>query len=73
MISLLSMSCLLWLQRLQPVLLTVALASLAHETWLVRLQPAPLRTMGMKAILGASLAVNGIVIGAWVVLWFRYW
>ena len=71
--SLLSVSCLFWLQRLQPVFLTVALGSLAYESWLVRRQLPPLRTMRVKAILGASLAVNFVVLGSWLVLWFRYW
>jgi len=64
---------LFWLQRLQPVFLTVALGSLAYESWLVRRQLPGLRTMGVKATLGASLIVNLAVLGSWVVLWFRYW
>ena len=71
--SLLSAGCLFWLQRLQPVFLTVALGSLAYESWLVRRQLPALRTIGVKAILGASLVVNLAVLGSWVVLWFRYW
>jgi hypothetical protein len=71
--SLLSAGCLFWLQRLQPVFLTVALGSLAYESWLVRRQLPTLRTMGVKAILGASLIVNLAVLSSWVVLWFRYW
>ena len=71
--SLLSAGCLFWLQRLQPVFLTVALGSLAYESWLVRRQLPGLRTMGVKATLGASLIVNLAVLGSWVVLWFRYW
>ena len=62
-----------WLQRLQPVFLTVALGSLAYESWLVRRQLPGLRTMGVKATLGTSLVVNLAVLGSWVVLWFRYW
>jgi len=64
---------LFWLRRLQPVFLTVALGSLAYESWLVRRQLPTLRTMGVKAILGASLIVNLAVLSSWVVLWFRYW
>ena len=69
----LSVSCLFWLQRLQPVFLTIALGSLGYEGWLVRRQLPALRTIGVKAILGASLVVNLAVLGSWVVLWFRYW
>jgi hypothetical protein len=71
--SLLSASCLFWLQRLQPVFLTVALGSLAYETWLVRRQLPGLRTKGVKAIFAGSLIVNLLVLGSWVVLSFRYW
>ena len=70
--SLLSVSCLFWLQRLQPVFLTVALGSLAYEGWLVHRQLPALRTKGVRVILGASLVVNLAVLGLWVVLWFRY-
>ncbi len=72
LLSLLSVSCLFWLQRLQPVFLTIALGSLGYEGWLVRRQLPALRSMGVKAILGASLIVNLAVLGSWVVLWFRY-
>ena len=71
--SLLSVGCLIWLQRLQPVFLTAAIGSLAYESWLVRRQLPALRTMRVKAIFGASLMVNLVVLGSWVVLWFRYW
>jgi len=64
---------LFWLQRLQPVFLTIALGSLAYESWLVRRQLPALRTVGVKAILGASLVVNLAVLGSWGVLCFRYW
>jgi hypothetical protein len=70
--SLLSVSCLFWLQRLQPVFFTVAVGSLAYEGWLVRRQLPALRTQGVKAILGVSLVVNLAVLGSWVALWFRY-
>ena len=71
LLSLLSASCLFWLQRLQLVFLTIALGSLGYEGWLVRRQLPALR-MGVKAVLGASLIVNMAVLGSWVVLWFRY-
>jgi hypothetical protein len=69
---LLSASCLFWLQRLQPVFLAVALGSLAYECWLVQRQLSALRTKGVKTIFAASLAVNLVVLGSWVVLWLRY-
>jgi uncharacterized membrane protein len=72
LLSLVSASCLFWLQRLQLVFLTIALGSLGYEGWLVRRQLPALRTRGVKAVLGASLIVNMAVLGSWVVLWFRY-
>jgi len=58
---------------LQPVFLTVAVGSLAYEAWLVRRQLPGLRTAGVKAIFAASLVVNLLVLGSWIVLSFRYW
>jgi hypothetical protein len=57
---------------MQPVFFAAALAALAYEAWLVLSRPAPLRTKAMKTILGASVAVNGVLIVSWVALWFRY-
>jgi hypothetical protein len=70
---LLNASCLFWLQRLQPLFLTVALGSLGYEAWLVQRQLPGLRTVGVRVILAVSLVVNLLVLGSWVVLWFRYW
>jgi len=50
----------------------VALGSLAYQGWLVRRRPPCSRTLGVKAILGASLIVNLAVLSSWSVLWFRY-
>ncbi len=70
--SLLSASCLFWLERLQPVFFAMALGSLVYQVLIVRRRPAFLRTWGIKAILGVSVVVNVLVIGTWVALWFRY-
>ena len=70
--SLLSAGCLLWLERLQPLFFTVAVGSLVYQVWAVRRRPPALRTWGIKTILGVSLALNSLVIGAWIVLWLRY-
>ena len=72
LLSLLSVSCLFWLQRLQPVFLTVALGTLGYEGWLVHRQLPALRTRGVRVILGISLIVNLAVLSSWIVLWFRY-
>jgi len=71
-LSLLSAGCLFWLERLQPVFLTIALGGLAYQVWAVKRRPPFLRTRAIKTILWASLAVNLLVIGTWIGLWFRY-
>ena len=70
--SLLSAGCLFWLERLQPLFFTVAIASLVYQAWIVKRRPPFLRTWGVKAILGASMALNLVIMGSWVFLWFRY-
>ena len=52
--------------------LTIALGGLAYQVWAVKRRPPFLRTRAIKAILWASLAVNLLVIGTWIGLWFRY-
>ena len=71
-LSLLSASCLFWLERLQPVFLAIAVGSLVYQGWAVRRRPPFLRTWGIKTIFGVSLVLNVAVIGTWVALWFRY-
>ena len=70
--GLLSAGCLFWLERLQPVFLSLALGSLVYQVWVVKRRPPFLRTWGIKAILGVSMVLNLAVIGTWIVLWFRY-
>jgi hypothetical protein len=68
---LLSAGCLFWLERLQPLFFTVAIGALLYQAWLVWSRPFS-RTRGVKAIFTISATLNVLVIGAWVVLWFRY-
>ena len=70
--GLLSAGCLLWLQRLQPVFLSLAVGSLVYQIVIVKRRPKFLRTKGVWAILGVSLVLNLTVIGVWIALWFRY-
>ncbi len=70
--SLLNTGCLFWLERLQPVFFTVAVASLALQVWVVRRRPFATRKPAVKSILAGSLIVNGLLIGGWVVLAVRY-
>jgi hypothetical protein len=70
--SLLNAGCLFWLQRLQPLLFTVAVGSLLYQLWIVRRRPATLRRWGVKTILALSLALNVMVVATWIVLSVRY-
>jgi hypothetical protein len=72
LVSLLSAGCLIWLQRLQPLFFTAAVASLVYQVWVVRRRPPKLRTWGMKTILAASLVLNGTLIAGWIALSIRY-
>jgi hypothetical protein len=71
-LGLFSAGCLFWLEKLAPLFFVVAVGSLAYQIWIVRRRPPSMRTAAVKAILGVSLALNGLVIGTWVLLWFRY-
>jgi hypothetical protein len=70
--SLLSAGCLFWLQRLQPLFFTVAVASLAYQIWIVQRRPPAQRTWGIKTILSVSVALNVVLIGGWIALSIRY-
>ena len=72
MFGLLSAGCLFWLEKLQPLFLVLAVASLVYQIWAVFRRPRAMRTAGMKAILGVSLLLNGLVLVGWVVLTIRY-
>jgi hypothetical protein len=70
--SLLSAGCLLILQRLQPLFFVVAVGAMISQAWIVHRRPPGSRTRGMKTILGLSVVLNVLMIGAWIVLSVRY-
>jgi hypothetical protein len=72
LVSLVSAGCLLWLQRLQPLFVIVALCSLLYEIWLFSRHSPVLRKWDARAILGASLILNIAVLGGWVAILIRY-
>ena len=72
MFGLLSAGCLFWLEKLQPLFLVMAVGALIYQIWAVFRRPPEKRTFGMKAILGASLFFNGLLLVGWVVLTIRY-
>jgi hypothetical protein len=57
---------------LQPVFGLVAAVSLTYQSWLVWRRPSHQRTRTMIVILGASIALSGLVLSAWMALWLRY-
>jgi hypothetical protein len=68
----LSAGCQIWLERLQPVFIGVALLSLIYQIWLVRTRPLTRRKWTIRAVLAASLLLNIIVFGGWIALLIRY-
>jgi hypothetical protein len=71
-LSILSASCVLWLERFQPLFATVAVVALAYQGWLVWRRPPHRRTHASLWILWTSVGVTTLVFGAWIALWLRY-
>ncbi len=68
----LSAGCQIWLERLQPVFVAVALLSLVYQIWLVRTRPPKRRKWAIRTVLSVSVALNVIIFGGWLALLFRY-
>lgn len=70
--SVVSAGCVLWLERFQPLFVSLAVCTLAYQAWLVWRRPPHRRTPTMLLILwvsfGTSIAVGGTLVG----LWLRY-
>ena len=71
-LELLSAGCLLWLERLQPLFVVLALGALVYQGWLVRRRPPRAGNWKIRAVLAASLAVNATMIAGWIVISVRY-
>jgi hypothetical protein len=71
-LQLLSAGCLLWLQRLQPLFFVAAIGALVYQGWLVRRRPRGSANWKVKTVLAASLALNAMMIGGWIVISIRY-
>lgn len=71
-LQLLSAGCLFWLQRLQPVFFVAAIGALVYQGWLVHRRPPAKERWKVRAILAASLALNVMMIGGWIVISVRY-
>ena len=70
--SVLSAGCVFWLQALQPLFVSVAIAALAYQGWLVWRRPPQRRTRKVLAILWSSIVLNGLIFAALGVAWLRY-
>ena len=71
-LSVFSASCVIWLERFQPLFAIVAVAALAYQDWLVWRRPPQRRTAKSLAILWTSILVTGGMFAAWIALWLRY-
>ena len=71
-LSLLSAGCQIWLERLQPLFLAVAIAALGYQIWLVLTRPPDRRKTRVKLILALSLSTNFVIVGGWIALLIRY-
>jgi uncharacterized membrane protein YadS len=71
-LTLISAGCEIWLQRLQPLFFTVAVAALGYQVWLIRFRPPKGKRVLVKMVLALSIFCNFIVIGGWVALLIRY-
>ena len=68
----LSAGCLLVLQVLQPLFVSVAVLALGYQGWLVWRRPPQRRTRTVLAILWSSVALNVLLFTTWGALWLRY-
>jgi hypothetical protein len=67
-----SAGCALWLERLQPLFILVAVSALVYQGYLVWRRPARRRTTQMLMILWASVGVSVLVFASWIALSLRY-
>jgi hypothetical protein len=72
-VSVVSAGCVLWLERFQPLFITLAVCTLAYQAWLVGRRPRQRRTRTMLVILWTSLGTSVVVGTALVALSLRYW
>jgi hypothetical protein len=72
-VSVASAGCVAWLERFQPMFISLSVCTLGYQAWLVWRRPPRLRTSMMLLILWTSLATSIAVGGTLVVLSLRYW
>jgi hypothetical protein len=62
----------MWLERLRPLFVSVAIGSLGYQAWVILSRPPALRTRPAKAMLAASVISNVVVLGLLVFVEIRY-
>jgi hypothetical protein len=72
-VSVASAGCVLWLERFQPMFLTIALTTVGYQAWLVMRRPRQRRTQMMLVMLWASAGTSLAMSLVLVALWVRYW
>lgn len=70
--SVVSAGCVVWLQRFQPLFVSVAIGTLVYQAWLVARRPRHRRTRIMRVILWTSLSTTAAVGAAMLALSARY-
>jgi len=71
-VSVLSAGCVLVLQVLQPLFISVAVLALAYQGWLVSRRPPQRRTRTVLTILWSSIALDVLLFAALAALRLRY-
>lgn len=66
------LGCLLWLERLRPLFVSVALATLTYQVWAAFKGSSGTRRRSAKAMLAASVISNVLVLGVLIFTEFRY-
>jgi hypothetical protein len=71
-VSVLSAGCILWLERLRPLFVSVAVLTLAYQGWLIVRRPPQRRSWKVLGIFWTSLVLTVMMFAAWGVLSLRY-
>lgn len=67
-----TLRCLVWLDRLRPLFVSIAVSTLVYQLWAVFFRSAPIRTQVAKTLLTASISSNLLVMSLWAFLDLRY-
>ena len=71
-VSIVSAGCVFWLERFQPLFVSLSIWSLAYQAWLVWRRPPHRRTQRMLLMLWTSFGTCIAVGITFLALWLRY-